>query len=123
MDTGDAQQLDKPQMPWQDAFTAAGGITEMTETIPKKGEFLDGKLWFHRVNSTITVGLTDSAIEEIGSVEAIDFPGEGESFESGSVILSVDGTHGKLDVLAPADGTVQEINEILNDEPDMIAED
>jgi glycine cleavage system H protein len=88
----------------------------MADIAPRNGEFLDGKLWFHRKGSMLTVGLTSLAIEEIGSVESVEFPDEGADFEKGETIVTVDGSLGKIEVVTPATGLVQ-------DEPDMVSED
>lgn len=95
----------------------------MADVAPKNGEFLDGKLWFYRKGSSLTVGLTSAAVEEVGSVESIEFPDEGDDFDKGDVVVTVDGTHGKLEVITPAAGIVQEINEAAKEEPDMVSED
>lgn len=95
----------------------------MADVAPKSGEFSEGKLWFHRKGSIVTLGLTSAAIDELGSVESIEFPGDGDDFDKGEIIASVDGTHGKIEVLTPAAGIVMEINEAAKLEPDMVSED
>lgn len=93
------------------------------EDLMKNGEYLDGRLWFQRKGSLLTLGLTSAAVEEVGSVQSIEFPEEGDDFDKGDVIVTVDGTSGKLEVVTPAAGIVQEINEAAKVEPDMVSED
>lgn len=95
----------------------------MADVAPKSGEFLEGKLWFQRKGSSLTLGLTSLAIEEIGQVEGVEFPDEGDDFEKGDVVLTVDGSNGKIEVTTPASGIVQEVNEAAKGEPDMVSED
>ena len=95
----------------------------MADIAPKNGEFLEGKLWFHRKGTTVTVGLTNVAVEEVGSVESLEFPDQGDDFDKGEIVVTVDGSNGKLEVIAPAAGIVQEINEAAQVEPDMVSED
>lgn len=95
----------------------------MSDVAPKSGEFNDGKLWFYRKGTSVTLGMTSLAIEEIGAVQAIEFPDAGEDFEKGEIVVTVDGTNGKLEVTAPATGVVEEINEAAKEEPDMVSED
>jgi glycine cleavage system H protein len=90
---------------------------------PKNGEFLDGKLWFHRKGLIVTLGLTSMAVEEVGQVQSIEFPDEGADYGKGDTVLTVDGTNGKLEVIAPATGIVSEVNEAAKAEPDMVSED
>ena len=95
----------------------------MADTLPKVGEFSEGKLWYNRKGLTVVLGLTNSALRDVGSVETIDFPTEGEKFDQGDVVMTIDGTHGKFELVAPASGNVVEINGALHEEPDMISED
>jgi glycine cleavage system H protein len=100
----------------------SGGMF-MAEVAPKNGEFLDGKLWFHRKGSVLTVGLTSAAVEDIGSVQSIEFPDEGDDFQKGDTVVTLDGAIGKLEVITPATGVIQEVNEAAKEEPDMVSED
>jgi glycine cleavage system H protein len=100
-----------------------GRIGTMSETAPKNGEYFEGKMWFQRKGTTVTLGVTNVAIEEIGSVQSIEFPEDGLDFEKGEVILTIEGTNGSLEATAPASGIVQEINEAAKEEPDMVSDD
>lgn len=95
----------------------------MAEAAPKEGEFLDGKLWFSRKLSVVTVGLTSAAIEEIGAVESVELPEDGDDFSKGDVVATIDGSNGTLEVIAPASGFVSEINEITTKNPEVVSED
>jgi len=90
---------------------------------PREGEFLDGKAWFHRKGSTLTLGLTPAGVEELGSVETIEFPDDGDDFEKGNVVVTIDGSNGKVELIPPATGIIQELNEAAQDTPDMVTED
>lgn len=90
---------------------------------PKNGEFLDGKLWFHRKGHVVTLGLTNLAVEEVGEVQSIEFPDEGTDFGKGDPMITVDGSNGRIEVIAPATGIVSEVNEAAKSEPDMVSED
>ena len=91
--------------------------------VPRSGEFSDGKLWFNRRGTVLTVGLTNLAIDEMGSVERIEFSSQGDDCAKGDVLATVDGSRGKIEIVCPATGTVQEVNEALVEEPDTIVED
>ena len=95
----------------------------MSEAAPKNGEYFDGKLWFSRKGTIVTMGMTNSGIEEVGSVQSIEWPEDGLDFEKGEVILTVDGSNGSIEIPAPASGLVQEINEAAKEEPDMVSDD
>lgn len=95
----------------------------MSDVAPKNGEFLEGRLWFHRKGVSVTVGLTPSAIEEVGSVESIEFPDEGDDFSKGDIVVTIGGSQGKIEVTAPAAGIIKEVNEAAKEQPDMVSED
>jgi len=99
------------------------GVFTMSQSVPKVGELCDGKLWFDRKDSTLLLGLTEDAVEEIGSVEKVDFPSEGESFNQGDVIMVLDGNLCRIEVVAPAIGQIQEVNDVLKQEPELLLED
>lgn len=91
--------------------------------VPKEGEFADGKLWFHRRGAVVTIGLTSYGVDELGEVEKIEFPDEGEEFDKGQTIATVIGLTGKLEIVSPASGTISEINNLVIDQPEIITED
>ena len=90
---------------------------------PKYGEFADGKLWFHRKGTIVTLGVTSSAIDELGTIESIEFPDEGSDFVKGEAVITLEGSLGSLEVTSPAAGVVEEINEAAKSEPTMVTED
>ena len=95
----------------------------MAEGAPKSGEFFDGKLWFDRKGTVVTIGLNNSAFEEIGLLESVELPVEGDDFVKGEVLATVDGSKGSLGVIAPASGVIEEINGAVTEELDRIVED
>ena len=95
----------------------------MSEIAPKNGEFQDGKLWFQRRGTTVTVGLTNTAIEEIGDIEGIELPNEGDDFDKGDVVVTIEGTKASFEVTTPAAGVIHEINDTAKTEPELVAED
>lgn len=95
----------------------------MSEIAPKSGDYQNGQAWFYRKGSVVTLGLTSLGVEKIGEVESIDLPSDGDDFEKGEVVLTVEGTKGAIELIAPASGTVQELNETAQGEPDIVTED
>lgn len=92
-------------------------------SIPKSGEFQEGRLWFTRRGDVVTLGVTNLAIEEVGEVQSIEFPDEGADFTKGDTVMTVDGSNGKIEVIAPATGVVHSINQAAQEEPDMVSDD
>lgn len=90
--------------------------------IPKDGEFEQGRLWFSRRGNVLTIGLTSRGIEALGDLEEIGVPEEGDHFEAGDDIATVEGTRGSIEISLPSKGVVLEIGPIVGD-PSAVAED
>jgi len=73
--------------------------------------------------STGTVGITNYAQEKLGDVTFVELPAAGEKVKQGSPIAVVESVKAASDIYAPASGVVTEINEALNDKPELINED
>jgi glycine cleavage system H protein len=95
----------------------------MATKIPKAGEFAEGKLWFTRRGSEVTVGLTQSAIEELGELDSISLPSEGDEADTLDAIGNVDGTISSLELVAPARGSVIETNGVVETDPTIAQDD
>lgn len=98
-------------------------MSDMSSKVPKSGEFLEGKLWFQRKGNFLTLGVTSHAIDALGSVESIELPDEGDDFDKGDAVVTVEGTHGRLEVVTPAAGLIEQVNSSAADEPDVVSED
>lgn len=86
-------------------------------------EYNDGKLWFHKKNDTLTIGITLSALDDIGDVEDINLPSEGDDFDKDDIICEIDGADGNMKVNTPAAGFVKEVNQPLADDVQILNED
>ncbi len=90
---------------------------------PKNGELQHGKVWFERKGSVLTLGVTDSAIRSLGEIEELELPAEGEEYEMGDVVTTLEGSQGRLEVKAPATGSVHEVNGAAKDDAQIVSED
>lgn len=91
---------------------------------PKSGEFNEGKLWFTRKGTTLTLaGVTDQALDEVGDVRSLDLPDTGDDFDSGEAIAVIRGANSDLELITPAAGLVQEIDQMIKAEPENLADD
>ena len=69
------------------------------------------------------VGITDYAQDALGDIVYVDLPTIGAEVSVGQSISEVESTKSVSDIYAPLDGTVVEINEDLNDEPERLNND
>ncbi len=86
-------------------------------------EYDDGKIWFRKKGKMITLGITEKVLEEIGEVDSLSLPGEGDEISQDDVIGEVSGTRGSFEMITPVDGSVVSINHELVDHYDLLTED
>jgi glycine cleavage system H protein len=86
-------------------------------------DFNDGKLWFQKKSNVLTIGITLDALDEVGDVEAVNLPSDGDDFDKDDVIAEIDGTDGTLKVYTPAAGFVTEVNAAVVDDTQILNED
>ena len=69
------------------------------------------------------VGITDYAQHELGNVVYVDMPDVDDEVEAGEDFGAVESVKAASDLISPVSGTVVEINEALNDSPELVNED
>ena len=69
------------------------------------------------------IGITDYAQEQLGNVVYVDMPEPGDELSAGSEFGVVESVKAASDLMAPVSGVVEEVNEILDDEPERINAD
>ena len=74
-------------------------------------------------DGTVVVGITDHAQEALGELVFVEVPEASASFASGDACAVVESVKAASDIYAPIGGTITEVNEVLEDEPEIINED
>ena len=69
------------------------------------------------------VGITDYAQHELGNVVYVDMPDVDDEVEAGSDFGAVESVKAASDLISPVSGTVVEVNEALNDQPELVNAD
>ncbi|KAL1951641.1 hypothetical protein VTO73DRAFT_790 [Trametes versicolor] len=67
-----------------------------------------------------TVSITDYAQSSLGDVVYVELPTTGTEIAQGDQIGAVESVKAASDIFAPVSGTVEEINETLNDQPGLL---
>ena len=65
-------------------------------------------------------GITDFAQSALGDIVFVDLPSVGDEFDSGDSFGSVESVKAASDVYAPVSGTIIEVNEKLEDSPELV---
>lgn len=69
------------------------------------------------------IGITDYAQHELGNVVYVDMPDVDDEVAAGEEFGAVESVKAASDLISPVSGTVVEVNEALEDEPELINKD
>lgn len=69
------------------------------------------------------VGITDYAQHALGNVVYVDMPEVDDEVEAGEDFGAVESVKAASDLISPVSGTVVEVNEALDDKPELLNED
>ena len=69
------------------------------------------------------VGITDYAQNALGNVVYVDMPDVDDEVEAGEEFGAVESVKAASDLISPVSGTVVEVNEALDDAPELINQD
>ena len=73
--------------------------------------------------STVRVGITAYAQDQLGDVVFVELPKVGAAVEAGTPLGEVESTKSVSEIFAPLSGTVVAVNNALDDTPELINSD
>jgi len=82
-----------------------------------------GHQWITVEGEVVTVGLMEEALADLDAIIKVDLPTENESVEKDEICGELETKDGSLNIYAPVEGTVLEINSAIADNPELIQED
>lgn len=74
-------------------------------------------------DGTVLIGITDYAQQQLGDLVFVELPEIGTEINKGEEISVVESVKAASELFAPVDGTIIEVNEALEEEPELINED
>lgn len=74
-------------------------------------------------DGTVTIGITDFAQSELGDIVFVELEDEGFEFSTDDTFGTVEAVKTVSELFAPVDGEILEINEELEDNPELVNED
>jgi glycine cleavage system H protein len=92
-------------------------------SVPEELQYTRSHEWVRTEGDTATIGITDHAQEELGDIVYVELPEEGAAFDAGDAFGTVESVKAVSDLYAPVGGEVVEVNEALDDTPEMINDD
>ncbi len=92
-------------------------------TFPANLKYTKEHEWIRPEGDYAYVGITDYAQSELGEIVFLDVDTVGETIGQGEVFGSIEAVKTVSDLNMPATGEVLEINEELNDHPELVNND
>ena len=71
-------------------------------------------------DGSAVIGITDHAQSELGDIVYVELPDIGDSFEAAEEFGSLESVKAVAEVYLPASGEITEVNELLEEHPDMV---
>jgi glycine cleavage system H protein len=88
--------------------------------VPEDLHYSKDHEWVRVEGNIASIGITDYAQNSLGDVVYVELPKVGEDFAANESFGSVESVKAVSEVFSPLSGTVAEVNESLNDEPEKV---
>ena len=79
--------------------------------------------WVKAEGDIAVVGVSDFAQKEMGNITYVDIPDVDDEVTAGEDFGALESVKAASDLISPVTGTVVEVNEVLEDQPELINED
>jgi glycine cleavage system H protein len=91
--------------------------------VPSELRYSTDHEWIRQDGNTVTIGVTDFAQDSLGDVVFVEVPESGATLELGESFTEVESTKSVSDIYAPVSGTISEVNDALDDQPELLNSD
>lgn len=91
--------------------------------IPQDLRYTKDHEWIRMEDGVGVVGITDYAQHAMGDVVYVEFPEKGRKVHAGEDFVVVESVKGANDVFSPVSGTVLEVNDTLEESPELLNQD
>ena len=79
--------------------------------------------WIRVEDDSVVIGITDHAQNALTDIVYIELPESGQSFEEMGEFAIVESVKSASPIFAPLSGAIMEVNEALEDSPELMNED
>ncbi|GBE92513.1 glycine cleavage system protein GcvH [Nostoc cycadae] len=86
-------------------------------------KYLDSHEYVRLDGETATIGITEYAVNQLGSVVFVELPEIGTTVEKGEEFGTVESVKAVETLYSPVSGTVVERNDIVMDDPEVLSDD
>jgi len=92
--------------------------------IPSELKYATSHEWVRNEgDGTVTVGITEHAQELLGDMVFVELPDVGDTVSTGDDVAVAESVKAASDIYAPITGEVVEVNEDLEDSPELVNSD
>ena len=92
-------------------------------TTPENLKYADSHEWvLDNGDGTVTVGITDHAQDLLGDVVYVELPEVGVAVNATEQFSLIESVKAASDIYAPVNGEIVEVNEALEDAPELVNE-
>ena len=91
--------------------------------VPEDLHYSKDHEWIRVEGDIGTIGITDHAQDSLGDVVYVELPKSGENFAAHEPFGSVESVKAVSEIFSPVGGTITEVNESLQDEPEKVNTD
>ena len=91
--------------------------------IPPELFYTKNHEWMLVDENVVTFGVTEYALHKLGELLYLDLPEDGSRITSGSAFASLESTRQIMDIIAPFNGLILEINLRLIEDPSIANDD
>ncbi len=92
-------------------------------TVPEDLMYARSHEWIRAEGDGVIVGITHYAQDQLGEVVYVELPEVGTGVDAGDELGTLESVKAVSEFLAPVAGEVTEVNERLEDEPNLVNED
>ncbi len=91
---------------------------------PKELKYTRDHEWVRMLDETTAlIGISDFAQAELGDLVYVNLPAVGDEAVAGESVCDVESVKAVSDVMSPVTGTVAEVNESLDESPELLNSD
>lgn len=90
---------------------------------PENLKYLRTDEWLLLDSDTATLGISDYAQDQLNDIVFVELPSVGATFAAGDTVAVVESVKAASDIVTPVAGTVIEVNQTLERQPEIINSD
>ena len=90
--------------------------------LPEDLKYTKDHEWTKLSDGIVTIGINDYAQDQLGEIVFVELPETGDTFEKDDEFGSVESVKAVSEIYMPVAGEITEINEALEDAPELVNE-